>query len=95
MSGFYELVCLDSFGFYTYYYFYSPRAIRNPKSALKNGYAPDAVRILVDDREETPLNIRFMHNPLKYVYKKYFQKVFSCGYRVNWEKEFKKYLKNT
>lgn len=96
MSGFYELTCLDSFGFYTYYYFYSPRAIRNPKSALQNGYAPDALRVIVDYREEPPISIRFMYNPLEYLYKKYFKKqsTFSCGYRVNWEKENKKYLKN-
>ena len=52
MSGFYELKTIDSQGFYDYYYFYSPRAPRNPKSALNSGYAPDAVRLLVDDKYE-------------------------------------------
>ena len=96
MSGFYELKCMDRQGFYTYYYFYSPRAIRNPKTALNNGYAPDAMRIIVDDREENPVTIRFMHNIFKYIYLKYFKKAgtFRLGYRVNWEKENKEYLKN-
>lgn len=95
MSGFYEMKCLDTCGFYTYYYFYSPRAIRNPKGALRSGYAPDAVRIIVDDRDEHPVTIRFMNNPLEYIYNKYFKKAgtFHLGYRVEWEKEIKNYLK--
>lgn len=96
MSGFYELKCMDWLGYYTYYYFYSPRAIRNPKMALKRGYAPDAMRIVVDDRyEEEPVEIRFMHNIFEYIYKKYFKKAgtFRLGYRVDWEKEIKKILK--
>lgn len=97
MSGFYELKCLDDLGFYTYYYFYSPRAIRNPKMALDNGYAPDALRILIDDRGEGVCQIRFVHNIFEYLYKKYFKKAgtFRLGYRVDWEKEMKKYLKGT
>lgn len=95
MSGFYELKCLDKMGFYTYYYFYSPRAIRNPKSALYNGYAPDGMRIIVEDRDESPVAVRFMHNPFEYLYLKYFKKAgtFRLGYRVNWKKELKNYLK--
>lgn len=90
MSGFYELQCVDSFGFPVYYYFYSSRAIRNPKSALKRGCAPDKLRILVDDREDTPCGIRFVHNPFEYIYLKYFKKAGTFrfgGYRLNWEKE--------
>lgn len=95
MSGFYELKCMDKFGFYTYYYFYSPRAPRNSKAALKRGYAPDSMRIIVDDREEFPVKIRFVYNIFEYIYKKYFKKAgtFFGGYRVNWEEENKKYLK--
>lgn len=92
MSGFYELKCMDVMGFYTYYYFYSPHAIRNSKTALKRGYTPDGMRIVVDDREEHPIEIRFMHNIFEYIYKKYFKKAgtFRLGYRVDWEKEFEK-----
>lgn len=92
MSGFYELTCIDKMDFFTYYYFYSPRAIRNPKTALNHGYAPDAMRLVVDDREESPVVIRPMHNIFEYIYKKYFKKAgtFTFGYRVDWEKEIKK-----
>ena len=94
MSGFYELKCMDRMGFYTYYYFYSPRAIRNPKMALNRGYASDDMRLVVDDREERPIEIRFMHNIFEYIYKKYFKKggTFNLGYRVDWEEYRKKYL---
>ena len=84
MSGFYELECIDTFGFPVYYYFYSPCAIRNPKGALKSGYAPEKVRLLVDDREDSPCGIRFVHNPFEYLYLKYFKR---GGYRLDWEKE--------
>lgn len=93
MSGFYELECIDWIGFYTYYYFYSPREIRDIKMALNRGYAPDAMRIVVDDREEKPIKIRSMHNIFEYIYKKYFR-TFRMGYRVDWKKEMKKILKD-
>lgn len=95
MSGFYELECIDWFGFSTYYYFYSPREISNLKTALNRGCAPDAMRIVVDDREDNPIKIRSIHNIFKYIYKKHFKKAgtFRMGYRVDWEKEIKKILK--
>lgn len=74
MSGFYELKCVNNIGVYTYYYFYSPRAIRNPKMAIKSGYAPDSVRLSIEYKEETPVAVKFMFNPLEYLYKKYFKK---------------------
>lgn len=90
MSGFYELKCIDTFDFPVYYYFYSPRAIRNPKGALKSGCAPDKLRLLVIDRDDSPCEIRFMHNPFEYIYLKYFKKAGTFrfgGYRLDWEKE--------
>lgn len=90
MSGFYELRCIDHTGMYAYYYFYSSRAIRNPAGALRSGYAPDAMRLVVDDRKDNPIGIRLMHNIFEYFYNKYFKKYFSLGYRVDWEKEIKK-----
>ncbi|MDY5068253.1 MAG: hypothetical protein SPE58_05880 [Lactobacillus johnsonii] len=97
MNGFYELECVDRFGFSTYYYFYSHCAISNLKTALNRGRAPDAMRIVVDDREETPIKIRVIHNIFEYIYKKYFKKAgtFRMGYRVDWEKEIKKFLKDS
>lgn len=93
MSGLYELKCMDGCGFYTYYYFYSPRTIRSPKGALYNGYAPAGMRIMVDDREEAPVQVRFIYNPFEYLWLKYFKKAgtFRLGYRVDWEKELKNY----
>ena len=91
MGGFYELKCKDDLQFYTYYYFYSPRTIRNPKMALDRGCAPDALRLLIDDRNEGVSQIRVVHNIFEYLYKKYFKKAgtFRLGYRVDWEKEVK------
>ena len=95
MSRFYELECIDRFDFSTYYYFYSPREIRNLKTVLNRDCAPDAMRIIVDDREDNPIKIRSIHNIFTYIYKKYFKKAgtFRMGYRVDWEKEMKKFLK--
>ena len=95
MNRFYELECVDWFGFSTYYYFYSPCEIRDLKMVLNRGCAPDAMRIVVDDREEKPIKIRSIHNIFEYIYKKYFKKAetFRMGYRVNWEKEMKEMLK--
>ena len=96
MSGFYELECMDGFGFGTYYYFYSPRVICSLKTALNYGNAPKAMIIVIDDREEMPIKIRSIHNIFEYIYKKYFKKAgtFRMGYRVDWEKEIKKILKD-
>jgi hypothetical protein len=41
---------------------------------LNSGYASDAMRLVIDDREEYPIKIRFMHNIFEYIYKKYFKK---------------------
>lgn len=97
MNGFYELECVDWFGFSTYYYFYSHCAISNLKTALNRGCAPDGMRIVVDDREDNPIKIRSIHNIFEYIYKKYFKKAgtFRMGYRVDWEKEIKKFLKDS
>ena len=44
------------------------KQIRSPKSALNHGCAPDAVRILVDDKYESPIEIRFVHNIFEYIF---------------------------
>lgn len=94
MSGYYELTTINFNDTHHYYYFYSPRAIRNPKSALNYGCAPDAVRLLIQDKEETPVHVAFI-SPFNYFYRKYFKKrrSFIFGYRCDWEKEIKEYLK--
>ena len=90
IGHYYELRCVDCQGFFTYYYFYSPRIIRRLETALYSGYAPDGLRLLVAERGETP----FIIKPLpifNYLYKKYFKRAgtFHCGERINWEKELK------
>ena len=84
----------EHYNFLLFYYFCSPCAICNPKAALKRGYAPDAMRLVVDDREESPIEIRFI-DMFEYIYKKYFKKArtFRLGYRVDWKKEMKKISK--
>lgn len=74
MSGLYELKCENVTGEYSYYYFYSPRTIRNLSNATKSGYAPDAVRLEIADKDETPIEVRFMYNPFEYIFKKYFKR---------------------
>ena len=73
-GGLYELKCENVAGEYSYYYFYSPRTIRKPTDAIKNGFASDALRIEIADKDETPIEVRFMYNPFEFIFKKYFQK---------------------
>lgn len=92
MSGFYELKCSEKYtDFYAYYYFYSPRAIRNAKSALEYGYAPTGVRIIVEDCYHKPEKVRIL-NPFEYIYLKYFKNTGLDFRRIDWEKEIKEIL---
>lgn len=94
--GTYELQTIEPIsGFTNYYYFTSWQTIRNCKE-LTNAY-PDTIRLLVVDREETPVSIRFINNPVEYIYKKYIKHPlsFPFGSRINWKKEYKKELKKT
>lgn len=90
MGGFYELVGIDCCQLHTYYYFYSPRTIKHPQDAIKSGYACDAMRLVINDREETLIKVTRI-NIVKYFYKKYIKNAgtFLLGYRVNWEREIK------
>lgn len=83
MSGFYELKCKDKSGSIVYYYFYSPRTIRNLKSALDGYHAPDAMRLTVVYKEDEPIEVKFMNNIFEYLYKRYFKKMKN---RIKWEK---------
>ena len=79
---FFELRTLDQLSFGRHYYFVSCKAIRN----LNTTNFPQKIRLLIEDREETPVSIRPL-NPFSYIWKKYFQKWNYKGVRVNWEKE--------
>lgn len=92
MSGFYELRCSERYSnFWAYYYFYSPRTIRNAKDAIKHGYAPDGVRIIVEDCYHKPNKVRIV-NPFEYIYLKYFKQRGLDFRRIDWEKELKEIL---
>ena len=84
----FELICRNNDNSANeYYYFTSSRTPRNPNEALKNGYAPDKLRILCEDRNVTPISIRLVW-PHEYLIKKYFinwYDGFPNGYRVNWK----------
>lgn len=92
MGGFYELICKETYSdFKAYYYFYSPRAIRNAKSAIKHGYAPDGVQIIIDDFYHIPEKVRLL-NPIEYIYLKYFKQTGLYFRRIDWKKEVKELL---
>jgi len=93
LLNFFELKChTEDNTAIEYYYFSCGRTPRNPKTALSNGYADDKMRLVCDDRNVTPFEIRLV-NPVEYVMKKYINDWscgFSGGYRVDWEKDFSK-----
>lgn len=93
----FELKCHSADGSAIEYYYFSCRhSPRNPKSALNSGYAPDKMRIVCNNHNVEPFEIRLIW-PWKYIMKKYIINWFdgfANGYRVNWEKEFKKSVDN-
>lgn len=87
MFFYYELKCTDSTGFYFYYYFYCNKPIRSIKTALNSGYAPDKLRLLIDDTYKTPVSVRRL-SLFEYLYLKKFKRHFYLGWREKWEKKF-------
>ena len=85
--GMYELITMEPVsGYYHYYYFCTwGQAVRSTKMQRP---IPEKIRLLVDDRYETPIRITIL-SPLQYLYRKYLKKgwTFSWGYRIHWEKE--------
>ena len=89
----YEIQCLDYTGEWTgYFYVHSFKTLRHKKDTIKSGYVPDGLRLVIDDQYWTPVTIMSL-NPFVYFWKKYIKKYFHYGWRVNWEKELKKYRK--
>lgn len=89
-----EIKCIDQLGFYGYFYVNARRPLRNINNVMQNPYVPDGLRLVIDDQYFRPVEIRGSLRPITYLYHKYFKKYFRNGYRVNWEKELKKYLTN-
>lgn len=85
---FFEFVTLEPIcGFHEYYYFMT-FGKRCPRSTKLDNHYPDKLRILVEDREETPFTLNCI-DVFTYIYRKYIKKRgrFLWGERVNWEKE--------
>ena len=85
---FFEFVTLEPIaGFHKYYYF-AAAGTRCPRSIKLDNNYPDKIRLLVDDREETPFRLNCLSFPV-YIFRKYIKKPgsFSFGYRIDWEKE--------
>jgi hypothetical protein len=83
---FFQLVTLEPIcGFHKYYYFMATGG-RCPRFIKLDSNYPDKLRLLVEDREETPLTLECI-DFFTYLYRKYIKKCFLWGERVNWEKE--------
>lgn len=78
---FFELKTLDQFSFGQYYYFVNCKAIHN----LNTTNFPQKIRLLIEDREESPVSIRPI-NLFSYIWRKYLKRNYK-GFRVDWEKE--------
>lgn len=89
-----EIKCLDKQGLYNYFYVNARCPLRNLKNALQSPFVPDGLRIIILDKELSPIQICGSLDPITYLYRKYFKRYFVNGYRINWEKELKKYLTN-
>lgn len=86
---FFELVTIEPVcGLCHYYYFYPIEAC-HPKSLKFGGSCPDKLRMLIEDRNETPLYLTRI-SFFQYIKNKYLRKAtsrFYYGKRINWEKE--------
>lgn len=85
-----EIKCFDYSGEWTgYFYVYARRPIRNLKDIMTNKM-PNGLRLVLEDQYWTPYAYCGTLNPFTFIFRKYFKKRFSYGWRINWEKEAKK-----
>lgn len=89
-----EIKCVDAFGFTVYIYTNARKVLRNIKQ-INNTHISDGLRIMIEENELTPISCTGNISPWTYLYRKYIKadNSFTFGYRFNWEKELKKYLK--
>ena len=85
---FFQLVTLEPICGFHEYYFFAAFGKRCPRSTKLDNKYPDKLRILIEDREETPFTLECI-DFFTYIYRKYIKKrgSFLWGERVNWEKE--------
>jgi len=90
-----EIKCIDAFGSTVYIYTNTRNALRNIQQIEKNTHISDGLRIMIEENELTPISFTGNLSPWTYFYRKYIKadNSFTFGYRFNWEKELKKYLK--
>ena len=82
--GTYELITIEPInGFNHYYYFHTWQTVRSCKIQKP---MPDKMRLLILDREETPISVKLIM-PWTYFYRKYIKKYFAFGEKIKWEKE--------
>ena len=95
MFHFTEIICRDWTGEWNcYFYVNAKKALRNVKNVLDNRYVPDGLRLVIEEYQYEPYQICGNIGLFTYLYRKYLKKGFRFGYRVNWEKELKKYLES-
>ena len=85
---FFQLITLEPIGGFYEYYFFTAFGKRCPRSTKLDNNYPDKLRLLIEDREETPFTLECI-DFFTYVYRKYIKRRgrFLWGERVNWEKE--------
>lgn len=82
--GTYELITTEPInGFNHYYYFHTWQTVRSCEIQRP---MPDKMRLLILNREETPISVKLI-TPWTYIYRKYIKKHFIFGRRIKWEKE--------
>ena len=85
---FFQLVTLEPICGFHEYYFFTGFGKRCPRSLKLDNKYPTKLRLLIEDREETPFTLECI-DFFTYIYRKYIKKrgSFLWGERVNWEKE--------
>lgn len=86
---FFQFVTLEPVdGFHKYYFFVGFDKRTCPRSTKLDNHYPTKLRLLVEDREETPFTLECI-GFFTYIYRKYIKRQgsFLWGERVNWEKE--------
>ena len=85
---FFQLVTLEPICGFHEYYFFMAFGSRCPRSTKLDNKYPDKLRLLIEDREETPFTLECI-DFFTYIYRKYIKRRgrFLWGERVNWEKE--------
>lgn len=87
LPNYYEIEYIDNIMGHSYYVYLEIFDKINLYVVQSNIYPlPTYLRLLVDDRDLTAVNLNKI-NIFQFTYRKYFKKHFKWGWRLNWEKE--------